>query len=96
MHFWQHAGLGPWKICDKTVRGRPSARWLPFALQADARASLQALGHESGGEVIAVGEGVTNVKVGDRVAIEPGVPCGKATCNFCLTGQYNLCPTVDL
>ncbi|PWN41171.1 GroES-like protein [Ceraceosorus guamensis] len=72
VHFWQHAGLGPWKITDCT-----------------------ALGHESGGEVVAVGEGVTNVSVGDRVAIEPGVPCGKATCNFCLTGQYNLCPTVD-
>ncbi|KDN47151.1 putative xylitol dehydrogenase [Tilletiaria anomala UBC 951] len=54
-----------------------------------------ALGHESGGIVIAVGAGVTNVKPGDRVAIEPGVPCGKATCKYCLTGQYNLCPTVD-
>lgn len=45
--------------------------------------------------MLEVGEGVTNVKPGDRVAIEPGVPCGKATCNFCLTGQYNLCPSVD-
>ena len=49
-----------------------------------------ALGHESGGQVIAVGEGVTNVKVGDKVAIEPGVPCGKATCGACRNGQYNL------
>ncbi len=54
-----------------------------------------ALGHESGGIVIAVGPGVTNVRPGDRVAIEPGVPCGKATCKACLSGQYNLCPTVD-
>lgn len=44
---------------------------------------------------MAVGKGVVNVKVGDRVAIEPGVPCGKATCYYCLSGQYNLCPTVD-
>ncbi|KAI9610782.1 hypothetical protein KEM48_004758 [Puccinia striiformis f. sp. tritici PST-130] len=36
-------------------------------------------GHESAGEVIAVGEGVTNVEVGDRVAIEAGVPCSKPT-----------------
>lgn len=53
------------------------------------------LGHESGGVVIAVGDGVDNVKVGDRVAIEPGVPCGKVTCTYCRAGDYNLCPTVD-
>ncbi|CAO1622279.1 unnamed protein product [Sympodiomycopsis kandeliae] len=72
VHFWKHAGLGPWTITDKT-----------------------ALGHESGGVVVSVGPGVTHVKVGDKVAIEPGVPCGKVTCTYCRTGQYNLCPTVD-
>jgi L-iditol 2-dehydrogenase len=40
-------------------------------------------GHESAGEVIAVGEGVTNLAVGDRVAIEAGVPCGRADCPPC-------------
>jgi D-xylulose reductase len=33
------------------------------------------LGHESAGTVVEVGAKVKNVKVGDRVAIEPGVPC---------------------
>jgi len=33
------------------------------------------LGHESSGEVVSVAEGVANVAVGDRVALEPGVPC---------------------
>lgn len=33
------------------------------------------LGHESSGTVVEVGPRVDNVKVGDRVAIEPGVPC---------------------
>lgn len=33
------------------------------------------LGHESAGTVVEVGSSVKNVKVGDRVAIEPGVPC---------------------
>ena len=51
------------------------------------------LGHESGGVVTEVGEGVTNLKVGDRVALEPGVTCGK--CEFCKTGRYNLCPDVE-
>ncbi|MDO4284493.1 MAG: NAD(P)-dependent alcohol dehydrogenase [Eubacteriales bacterium] len=50
------------------------------------------LGHEPGGTVVAVGGKVTNVKVGDRVALEPGKTCGH--CEFCRTGRYNLCPDV--
>jgi len=50
------------------------------------------LGHECGGTVVELGEGVRNVKVGDRVAIEPGVPC--RTCRWCKSGRYNLCPDV--
>lgn len=50
------------------------------------------LGHESAGDVVALGPGVKNVGVGDRVAVEPGFPCRK--CEFCKTGKYNLCPDV--
>jgi len=50
------------------------------------------LGHECSGVIEAVGEHVTNVKPGDRVAIEPGVPC--RYCNHCRSGRYNLCPDV--
>jgi len=49
-------------------------------------------GHESAGEVIEIGEGVTEWKVGDRVAIEVGVPCMKPSCDECRTGRYNGCP----
>lgn len=50
------------------------------------------LGHEPGGTVVEVGENVTHLKPGDRVALEPGKTCGK--CEFCKSGQYNLCSDV--
>lgn len=50
------------------------------------------LGHEAGGRVVETGSKVTNLKIGDRVALEPGKTCGK--CEFCKTGRYNLCPDV--
>ena len=50
------------------------------------------LGHEAGGVVVEVGENVKNLKVGDKVALEPGKTCGH--CEFCKTGRYNLCSDV--
>jgi L-iditol 2-dehydrogenase len=49
------------------------------------------LGHEAAGVVTAVGPGVTNVTVGQRVAIEPGVSCTTSKCQYCKDGRYNLC-----
>jgi S-(hydroxymethyl)glutathione dehydrogenase/alcohol dehydrogenase len=50
------------------------------------------LGHEGAGEIVEVGPGVTSVAVGDHVIAAWVPPCG--TCNFCLTGQANLCTTI--
>ncbi|GAB0193892.1 sorbitol dehydrogenase [Grus japonensis] len=50
------------------------------------------LGHEASGTVVKVGSGVTHLKPGDRVAIEPGVP--REMDEFCKTGHYNLSPTI--
>ena len=50
------------------------------------------LGHEPGGVVVEVGKDVTHLKVGDKVALEPGKTCGH--CEFCREGKYNLCPDV--
>jgi L-iditol 2-dehydrogenase len=50
------------------------------------------LGHESAGHVVAVGAEATRHAVGQRVTLEPGVPCGR--CRECRAGRYNLCPDV--
>ena len=52
----------------------------------------QIMGHESAGDVVAVHPSVTNLKAGDRVAIEPHIPCH--ACEPCLTGRYNGCLNV--
>ncbi|XP_038072109.1 sorbitol dehydrogenase-like [Patiria miniata] len=74
-------------ICGSDVHYLVNGRIGDFIVK-----SPMILGHESAGIVSALGEGVTNLKVGDRVAIEPGVPC--RMCSFCKEGRYNLCPDV--
>ncbi|KAF2027609.1 GroES-like protein [Setomelanomma holmii] len=48
------------------------------------------LGHESAGVVVAIGENVIGYQIGERVALEVGVPCDN--CRSCQRGRYNLCP----
>jgi len=51
------------------------------------------LGHECAGTIVKKGKDVSKLKIGDRVALEPGITCGK--CFFCKTGRYNLCRSVQ-
>lgn len=76
-------------ICGSDVHGFESG---PFIPPKDPNQEI-GLGHECAGTVAAVGRKVTKFKIGDRVNIEPGVPCGK--CRYCLEGKYNICPDVD-
>jgi L-iditol 2-dehydrogenase len=46
-------------------------------------------GHEASGEVVAIGSYSTKRKVGDRVAVMPGWPCG--VCDSCVRGEYIHC-----
>ena len=50
------------------------------------------LGHELGVEVVAVGEGVSNVKPGDRCSVEPYLNCQK--CIACRRGKPNCCTAI--
>jgi (R,R)-butanediol dehydrogenase / meso-butanediol dehydrogenase / diacetyl reductase len=47
------------------------------------------LGHELSGEVVALGAGVEDLEIGDKVAVEPVETCG--TCLYCSSGRYNHC-----
>lgn len=47
-------------------------------------------GHEGAGRIVAIGAGVTNWRVGDRVVANNSAPCMK--CFFCQRREYSLCP----
>jgi L-iditol 2-dehydrogenase len=47
------------------------------------------VGHESAGVVVETGPGVTRVRKGDLIAVEPAMWCGK--CDQCLTGRHHTC-----
>jgi len=75
-------------ICGSDVHYLETGRIGDFVVEGDF-----ILGHECAGTVVELGEGVENLKVGDRVALEPGITCGQ--CEFCKSGKYNLCPDVE-
>jgi len=50
------------------------------------------LGHEIGGQVAAVGDGVERYKEGDRVSAAHHIPCN--TCHYCLSGHHTICDTL--
>ena len=51
------------------------------------------LGHEIAGDIVEVGEGVSDFKVGDRVTATHHVPCGR--CEYCQRGQHSLCTLIS-
>ena len=52
-----------------------------------------AVGHELSGEVLRIGNGVSRLREGDRVVVEPVITCGQ--CYFCQNGEYNLCTQIS-
>jgi len=74
-------------VCGSDVHYYQHGRIGPFVVEEPL-----ILGHECAGVVVETGADVTDLKPGDRVAIEPGVPCRR--CEFCRSGRYNLCAGV--
>jgi 2-desacetyl-2-hydroxyethyl bacteriochlorophyllide A dehydrogenase len=59
-------------------------------LQGEFAPSLPIIpGHEFAGEVVAIGSGVTELLVGDQVAVDPSLYCHE--CHYCRRGRGNLC-----
>ncbi|CAM9649236.1 unnamed protein product [Chrysoparadoxa australica] len=72
-------------ICGSDVHYLKHGRIADFVLKEP-----MVIGHESAGIVEAVGSKIQHLSPGDKVALEPGVPCG--CCGHCRSGYYNLCP----
>lgn len=90
----QEAGPGEVKIkihtvgvCGSDVHYYTHGRIGPFVVNAP-----MVLGHEAAGRVVEVGQGVTNLKVGDRVCMEPGIPDPNSRASR--LGLYNIDPAV--
>ena len=71
MHYWQRGRIGGELEKERYKAVSEMTDILPdFVLNSPI-----ILGLESSGTVVEVGFSVKNLKVGDRVAIEPGIPC---------------------
>ena len=74
-------------ICGSDVHYYEHGRIGDFVVNAP-----MVLGHEASGVVVGRGDLARRHELGQRVALEPGVPCG--SCRECRTGHYNLCRDV--
>jgi L-iditol 2-dehydrogenase len=79
--------IGAVGVCGSDVHYYEHGRIGPYVVREPL-----VLGHESMGTVVGLGSEVTRHTVGERVTLEPGVPCGH--CRECHSGRYNLCPYV--
>jgi threonine dehydrogenase-like Zn-dependent dehydrogenase len=69
--------------------GIPTLAYEAIRRRLETEAPVQLFGHEFCARVIEVGEGVTRVQPGDRVAARAKLPCG--SCGFCLEGKDHRC-----
>ncbi|CAM9484650.1 unnamed protein product [Scytosiphon promiscuus] len=80
--------VGAVGICGSDVHYLKHMRCADFIVKKP-----MVIGHEAAGVVAEVGSAVKGFSSGDRVALEPGVPC--RICEHCKTGRYNLCEEME-
>lgn len=74
-------------VCGSDVHYYTHGRIGPFVVENPI-----VLGHEMAGIIEGVGPGVSERRIGEAVAVEPGIP--DRTCEFCRAGRYNLCANI--
>lgn len=77
-------------ICGTDVHVYEWNKWA----QGAVRSLPRIMGHEFSGEVLQLGEGVNNLRKGDRVAGETHIPCGR--CYQCKNGLQHICANMVL
>ncbi|KAK6827981.1 alcohol dehydrogenase GroES-like domain-containing protein [Apiospora arundinis] len=87
----EEPGVGELQIAVKStgICGSDVSYYKKFANGDLCACAPLSLGHESSGVVVSIGPQVSGFRVGDRVALEVGIPCGQ--CTICRKGRYNLC-----
>jgi L-iditol 2-dehydrogenase len=63
--------------------------YMEGGIGANRAAYPQILGHEPGGEIVALGNGVDQFRIGQKIALEPAIHCGH--CEHCMSGRHNNC-----
>ncbi|MPM66347.1 L-threonine 3-dehydrogenase [bioreactor metagenome] len=79
-------------ICGTDVHMYQWNAWANENVEKSYSGLPRIMGHEFSGDIVKVGEGVTKVKVGDRIAAETHIPCGQ--CYLCRTGNGFNCQNV--
>ena len=80
--------VGSVGVCGSDVHYYRHGRIGPYVVD-----SPLVLGHEVGGTIVETGSAVPPDRVGERVALEPQLPCRR--CRQCKTGHLNLCPNME-
>lgn len=81
--------IKPGKVLIKVAYCGICGSDLPRYFEGGVHAFPQVLGHEFSGTVEAMGEGVSTISVGEKIAVAPLVPCG--TCENCQKGEPAMC-----
>ena len=85
VHYWTHGAIGDFIVHAPMVLGHESA-----GIVSEVGEGVNTLKVGKIMNSIYHDSHVIMWWLGDRVAIEPGVPCRR--CDYCRTGDYNLCP----
>ena len=93
VHYWTHGGIGAFILKSPMVIGHEGAGTVQ---RCRSFLSIHMTYHSQiyylfvmQPNIFSIGKRVLHIRVGDRIAIEPGYSCRK--CSYCKEGCYNIC-----